>query len=55
MCLTAIATALSHIAPELGANWFEKWEQRFNFARWRALAVLSVGILALALREAFLP
>jgi len=56
ICLPAIAIALAHIAPELGANWFEKWERRFgNFARWRALAVLSVGILALGLRAALLP
>jgi hypothetical protein len=56
ICLTAVAIALAHIAPELGANWFEKWEQRFgNFARWRVLAVFSVGVLALALRAALLP
>ena len=56
ICLTAIAIALAHIAPELGANWFEKWERRFgDLARRRALAVLSVGILALALRAALLP
>ncbi len=56
ICLTAIAIALAHIAPELVANWFEKGEQRFgNFARRRARAVLSVGILALALRAALLP
>jgi len=56
ICLTAIAIALAHIAPELGANWFEKWERRFgNLARRRALAVFSVGLLALALRAALLP
>jgi len=56
ICLTAIAIALAHIAPELGANWFDKWEKRFGaLARRRALAVLSVGILALALRAALLP
>ena len=56
ICLTAIAIALAHIAPELGANWFEKWERRLgNLARRRALAVFSVGILALALRAALLP
>jgi hypothetical protein len=55
-CLAAIAIALAHIAPELGANWFEKWERRFaTLARRRALAVLSVGLLALALRTALLP
>jgi len=56
ICLTAIAIALAHIAPELGANWFEKWEKRFGaLARRRGLAVLSVGVLALTLRAALLP
>ena len=56
ICLAAIAIALAHIAPELGANWFEKWEQRLgNLARRRAVAVFSVGVLALALRAGLLP
>ena len=54
--LTAIAFMLAYVAPELGANWFAKWERRFAaLARCRALAVLSVGVLALALRAALLP
>ena len=54
--LTAIAFTLAYVAPELGANWFEKWERRFgNLARRRALAVLSVGTLALLARAALLP
>jgi hypothetical protein len=54
--LTAIAFALAYVAPELGANWFAKWERRFgNLARRRALAVLSVGTLALLTRAALLP
>ena len=56
ICLTAIAIALAYVAPGLGDKWFAKWERRFgNFARRRALAVLSVGLLALALRAALLP
>jgi hypothetical protein len=56
ICLTAIAIALAHIAPELGANWFGKWEKRFGaLARRRGLAVFSVGVLALILRAALLP
>ena len=56
ICLVAIAIALAHIAPELGANWFEKWERQLaTLARRRALAVFSVGILALVLRAALLP
>ena len=56
ICLTAIVVALAYIAPELGANWFEKWERRFGrFARRRALAVVSVGLLALVARAALLP
>ena len=53
ICLTAIAVALAYVAPELGANWFDKWERRLGrFARRRALAVFSVGLLALAARAA---
>jgi hypothetical protein len=56
ICLTAIAVALACIAPDLGARWFEKWERRFGrFACRRALAVTSVGLLALAARAALLP
>jgi hypothetical protein len=54
--LTAIAFMLAYVAPELGANWFAKWERHFgNLARRRALAVLSVGTLALLARGALLP
>ncbi len=56
ICLTAIAIALAHIAPDLGAKWFEKWEKRLGrFARRRALVVLSIGALALAVRAFLLP
>jgi len=56
ICLTAIAVALAYVTPELGANWFEKWERKLgHFARRRTLAVVAVGLLALAARAALLP
>jgi hypothetical protein len=56
ICLIAVAIAIAHVAPELGDKWFRKWEQRLGrFARRRVLAVVSVGLLALALRAALLP
>jgi hypothetical protein len=56
ICLTAIAVALACVAPNLGAKWFDTWERRLGrFARRRALAVVSVGLLALAGRAALLP
>lgn len=42
--------------PSVGSRWFEKLERRFSaFARHRALSVVAVGLLALALRAALLP
>jgi hypothetical protein len=56
ICLIAFAIAIAHVAPQLGDKWFRKWEQRLGrFARRRTLAVVSVGLLALALRAALLP
>jgi len=56
ICLIAIAIALAHVAPQLGEKSFKKWERRLGrFARRRGLAVLSVGLLALALRAALMP
>jgi hypothetical protein len=56
LCLTAICVALAYIHPELGDKWFSRIEQRFAaFARRRALAVTSVGVLAIGLRLALLP
>src|SRR5256885_4724747 len=55
-CLTAICVALAYICPRLGNSWFSRLEQRFvAFAEKRALAVISVGILALGVRLALLP
>src|SRR3984957_1631441 len=56
ICLTAIAAALAYVAPEMGAKWFEKCERQFGrLAQRRALAVVSVGLIALAARAALLP
>ena len=56
ICLTAIAVALAYVAPEFGAKWFEKCERQFGrLAQRRALAVVSVRLLALAARAALLP
>jgi hypothetical protein len=56
ICLIAVAIAIAQVAPELGDKWFRKWEQRLGrFARRRTHAVVSVGLLALALRAALLP
>jgi hypothetical protein len=42
--------------PSVGSRWFEKFERRFSqLARQRALSVVAVGLLALALRAALLP
>jgi hypothetical protein len=56
ICLIAVAIPIAQVAPELGDKWFRKWEQRLGrFASRRSLAVVSVGLLALALRAALLP
>jgi hypothetical protein len=42
--------------PSIGSRWFEKVERRFSrFARHRALSVVAVALIALALRAALLP
>jgi len=42
--------------PSAGSRWFGILERRFSaFARHRALSVVAVGLLALALRAALLP
>jgi hypothetical protein len=54
LCVVAVLLAL--IAPQLGARWFEKLENLFGLlARRQRLAVIAVGLLALALRAAVLP
>lgn len=56
LCLTAICAALAHLRPELRYSWFTGVEQRFSaFAERRALAVVTVGLLALGIRLAVLP
>ncbi len=52
--LAAVFGALT--SPSIGSRWFEKLERRFSqLARQRALSVVAVGLLALALRAALLP
>src|SRR5579864_9393999 len=56
LCLTAICVAVAFIRPGIGERWFTLIEQRFSsFAKRRALAVFSTGLLALGLRAALLP
>lgn len=55
-CLCATAFLLGCFFPGAGANWFIKGERWFAaLARRRALAVVSVGLLGLALRASLLP
>ena len=50
------AAAAAFALPSWGSNWFRKVEQRCSrLARRRQLAVLAVGLLALAARAAVLP
>jgi hypothetical protein len=56
LCLTAICLAIGSIRPEIGDHWFSRVEAAVsNFAARKALAVVSVGLLALVLRAALLP
>src|SRR5438876_5500727 len=56
ICLAAIAVSLAYIAPNLGARWFERVQYLFlQLARHRNLAVVTVGLAALAARLAVLP
>jgi hypothetical protein len=55
-CLTAICAAIAYVKPELGERWLAPIEAKFAaYASKRALAVASIGLLALALRVALLP
>ena len=56
LCLTAMALALAYAAPQLGSKWFAAVEKSFGrLARKRDVAVLLVGLLAVAVRLALLP
>lgn len=56
ICLAAIAVALAYVAPNVGAHWFDKVQRYFQkLARHRNLAVVTVGLAALAARLAVLP
>jgi hypothetical protein len=54
--LAVLAIGLAYAVPNLGSRWFERAEQLFSrFAQRRALAVITVGLAALAARAALLP
>ena len=54
--LAVLAMGLAYTVPELGSRWFERAEQLLGrVARRRALAVVTVGLAALAVRAALLP
>lgn len=54
--VTAIAFALAFALPRLGDGWFTRIERAAaQFARRKALAVVSVGLATLVLRLAILP
>jgi hypothetical protein len=54
--LTLLAVALAFLWPTLGTRWFERTEAVFSrLARKRGLAVIAVGVAALAIRAAVLP
>ena len=56
ICLAAIAVSLAYIAPNLGARWFERVQYlSLQLAGHRNLAVVTVGLAALAARLAVLP
>jgi hypothetical protein len=56
LCLAAVCIPLALLWPSLGERSFAAVERRVGmWARHRALAVISVGLLALALRLALLP
>ena len=56
LCLTAIAVSLAYTHPLLWDDEFRWVERRFTkFAERRALAVITVGLLALGLRLSLLP
>jgi hypothetical protein len=55
-CLVAILIAAAYFFRSFPSGWFKAAEQRLSrLARRRALSVLVVGVLALAIRAALLP
>src|SRR5438445_11278627 len=54
--LILIAVLVAFVFPEAGSQWFENLERGFaKLAQRRGLAVVAIGLLALALRAALLP
>jgi hypothetical protein len=55
-CLVAVSIAAAYFSPNLGARWFRGAGRVLScLGRRRGLAVLGVGLLALAVRAALLP
>ena len=55
-CLIVIFVALALMTPQAGEPWFAAVERQLSeFAKKRALATFSVGVLALGMRLAMLP
>jgi len=55
-CAAVLAIAVGRACPSLGARWFDRAEQLLGrLARRRGLAVVCVGLAALALRALLLP
>jgi hypothetical protein len=55
-CLVVLSIAVAYAVPHLGSSWFERAEQLLNrLAQSRRLAVVAVGLAALAARAALLP
>ncbi len=56
LCLTVVCAALAYIRPKTGDGWLTPIERRFTaFANRQALAVITIGLLALGIRAALLP
>src|SRR5712671_5623662 len=56
ICLSVAAILWAFAFPRFGSRWFERIESSFSrFAERRALAVVAVGLAALAIRAALLP
>ena len=55
-CLTVLALVAAFAFPTAGSGWFEAWERVFaKLAQRRRLAVVVVGVAALAARAGLLP
>jgi len=56
LILAVLSIAIAYTFPDLGSSWFERAEQLLNrLAQRRGLAIVVVGLAALASRAALLP